>query len=77
MPNGFRRAFGTRIDEIKRELDDIGLRLWEDDEKVQLERNFELLQQRVDTIRERHRFARSPPSKPATTTSIPSSCRSL
>ena len=48
IQKGIRR----RIGEIKSELDDIGLRLWEDDEKAQLERNFDLLQRRIDTIRD-------------------------
>jgi len=48
IQKGIRR----RIDEIKAQLDDIGLRLWEDDEKTQLQRNFDLLQRRIDTIRD-------------------------
>lgn len=46
------KGIRKRIDEIKAQLDRIGEQLWEDQEKVQLERNFELLQRRVDTIRD-------------------------
>jgi hypothetical protein len=46
------KGIRKRIDEIKAQLDEIGQRLWEDEEKVQLERNFALLQRRVDTIRD-------------------------
>ena len=46
------KGIRQRVEEIKGELDRIGVRLWEDDEKVQLERNFDLLQRRVDTIRD-------------------------
>lgn len=45
------RGIRTRIDEIKKQLDDMGLQLWRDDEKAQLDRNFELLQRRLATIR--------------------------
>ena len=46
------KGIRKRIDEIKIQLDEIGQQLWEDEEKVQLERNFELLRRRVDTIRD-------------------------
>jgi len=46
------RGIRKRIDEIKDQLDGMGLQLWEDDEKAQLERNFELLQRRLATIRD-------------------------
>ncbi len=43
-----------RIDDIKKQLDDIGNQLpgWEEPEKAQLERNFEVLMRRLDTIRD-------------------------
>lgn len=46
------KGIRKRIDEIKAQLDDIGLRLWDDAEKAQLERNFDVLRRRMDTIRD-------------------------
>jgi hypothetical protein len=45
------RGIRSRIDEIKRTLDDMGLQLWNEEEKAQLQHNFDLLQGRLDTIR--------------------------
>lgn len=49
------KGIRQRIDEIKRELDEMADQLpldWRDSDKIQLERNFDILMNRVDTIRD-------------------------